>query len=210
MEYVAIKIFKKSTQSSANSFIHVQSVLQRRLEENSSILNYSSDEDIQVSIKLKQDKYTSNAQALIPHTHPCPPPDNQFSFSPHPSTSSIPKKPSKAKSVKSFGGRFWKWLSTVSSESKYKKLCRSSAFWRLDRTCYKWKGSQFDKIETCYPDILQTPENELEVLPMTPVVEWRWKSSFRQTGSRAREIHTLLANTSSVDTLLHSRLSEEY
>lgn len=44
-----------------------------RLKENSPILVYSSDEDIQVAIKLKQDKYTSNAGALIPYTPPHPP-----------------------------------------------------------------------------------------------------------------------------------------
>lgn len=56
------KISKKtSTQSSANSFIHVQSVLHRKSEENSLISDYSPDEDTQDSIKLKLDRCTSNA-----------------------------------------------------------------------------------------------------------------------------------------------------
>lgn len=59
IKYVAIKIQKPSTQSSANSFTHVQSIPQKRLKDNVSISHCPPDNDTQVSTGLKLRSYTS-------------------------------------------------------------------------------------------------------------------------------------------------------
>lgn len=109
MEYIVIQFQKKKKNPLPGLqqivLIHVQSVLQRRLEENSLILDYSPDKDTRVSRKLKLDKYTSNAWALTPLPHP----GNQLSFSSLPSMPSIPKEYSQAESVRTLGRRFWKY-----------------------------------------------------------------------------------------------------
>jgi len=59
VEYIAKKLKKKNDQpytySLANSCIHVQSIVSKKLEENSSISDCPPHEDTWISIKLKPD-----------------------------------------------------------------------------------------------------------------------------------------------------------
>lgn len=65
IKYVVIKIQKPSTQSSANSFTHVQSIPQKRLKDNVSISHCPPDNDTQVSTGLKLEAILLNSWALI-------------------------------------------------------------------------------------------------------------------------------------------------